>query len=151
MQLTPAITLVDYSSLQELAAIPFPVQGDAVTCRAYIDISVGLRQIEVHSSAPFEGWRQIVDEDTRIEICPDTTGAQVADALLDSRVITAIEQVINPPPMNWKVSKAEVAKLTGMEASNAALANLIGALSVHMLVIREKPVSASYPDQGILI
>lgn len=151
MQLTPAITLADYSSLQELAAVPFPVQGGAVTSRAYIDINVGLRQIEVHASAPLQGWRQIVDEDTRIEICPGTTGAQVANALLDSRVITAIEQVINPPPMNWKVSKAEVAKLTGMEAINAALANLIGALSIHMVVIREKPASAFYPDQGLLI
>jgi len=152
MQLTATLQLNGYDSLQQLSTSQFPVRPNEDGQRAFIDVIVGLRQVEVAATPPLSGWRQLLDEETRFEIDQDTTGAQLAAAFADATVIHAIEQVICPPVMNRRnMSKQEIAQLTGSETFDESVANLIDALGKHMTVLREKPAHRRTPIQASLL
>lgn len=152
MQLTNTLQLTGIDSLSALMAIPYPVRPSVDGHGAFIDVIVGLKTVEVHASAPLAGWRLLIDQDTRFEIAPDTTGAQLAAAFADPRVLLAIEQLISPPTIAWPRRKADVAQLTGTESFDRCIASLIDALGRHLMVLRKMPLpTTTQPMQTSLL
>lgn len=146
--LSANIQLQGFDSLGDLAALSHPVRPKADGQEAFIDIIVGLRQVEVHADGPLEGWREVTDAETRFEIDPDTSGAQLASALGDQVVVDAIGRVISPPAVKRPKNKSEASLLTGNESFNQAVTSLIDALSRHMSVLRPRPVVLTEPESG---
>ncbi len=147
MYLTPSIELAGYESLDQLSSIVSPVAPSHPDQRSYIDVIVGLRRLEVHADTELAGWRLLTCEPTRFEIAQDTTGRQLACALNDARVITAIEMVMDPPSPAIGLKRAELAKLTGSETFDRSVDELISALSQHLFVIREKLCTGTKSNQ----